>query len=78
MIVIIIPVIACNYNFLKEQDYHPSPYQENCRLAPLEIAWQRANAACLIVTPKEEEERNKRMADIKKQKDKMAKLREQV
>ena len=48
--------------------------KKGCRLKPLDIAVQRANATCVIVTPKEEEERNKRLADIKKRKDEMIQL----
>ena len=44
-------------------------------LTPINIAIQRANVECCILTPEEEDERNKRIADIKKQKDAMTKLR---
>ena len=40
-------------------------------------AWQRACADCRHMTPEEEEERNKRIADIKKHKDEMSKLRKE-
>ena len=57
----------------------PLLYQEKShQLTPLDIVWQKVNADCLTVTPKEEEERKKRMANINNWKDEMAKLREQV
>ena len=58
----------------------PSPKSsyKGRRLTPIDIAWQRAVTDSLIMTPEEEEERNKRLADIKKRKDKMYQLRKEV
>ena len=58
----------------------PSPIsrKKNCKLMLLDKAWHKACAACLILTPEEEKERQKRIAEIKKRKDEMTKLREQV
>ena len=54
----------------------PSPLskKKGRRFTPMDIAWQRACADCCHMTPEEEEERNKRIADIKKRKDEMSKL----
>ena len=43
----------------------------------MDITWQRACADCCHMAPEEEEERNKRIADVKKRKDEMSKLRKE-
>ena len=57
----------------------PSPLskKKGRRLTPMDITWQRACADCCHMAPEEEEERNKRIADVKKRKDEMSKLRKE-
>ena len=65
---------------LSKNQITPSPIsrKKDRRQTPLDIAWQRACVDSLILTPEEEQEREKRFADIKKRKDEMTKLQEQV
>ena len=66
--------------FLPKKNINPSPIsrKKGRKMTHLDIAWQKACADCLISTPEEDKERQKIIADIKKRKDEMTKLREQV
>ena len=66
--------------FSKEQDYSLSylSRKKGCRLTPIDITWQKAYADCLILTPEEDKERQKRIADTKERKNEITKLKEQI
>ena len=65
---------------LPKNKINPSPIsrKKGRRLTPLDIAWQKACANCMILTLEEDKERQKRISDTKKKKDEMTKIREQV
>ena len=44
----------------------PTSRKKDRKLTPIDKAWEKACAACLISTPEEEKERQKRIAEIKK------------